>query len=153
MAAETTIARENKAVPLSVSNALGVSRRTLSYGRNAVEAISNRAIEMQRNSYNPSNLEQWVRNAGRITRATNNMLARELARNPMSSTTRPSKKQVSEEEAFVQKNKNASFIASIKVGRSGVTRFFTSKKEYTAFRNKAWESGHDLESKVLKGKL
>jgi len=56
------------------------------------------------------------------------------------------------EQEFIQQNPDAEFIAMIKVGNSGVPMYFTDREKYIAKYDRVWDSGHDFECKIIKGK-
>lgn len=50
----------------------------------------------------------------------------------------------------MEEHKDADFIGVVQVGNRGVRRYFTDRNKYNAFRDKAWDSGFDMYSRVLK---
>ena len=55
-----------------------------------------------------------------------------------------------QDKKFLQENPDAKFVGFIKVGQRGVRQYYTNKEAYEKYRDKAWDSGHDLECRVLK---
>ncbi len=55
-----------------------------------------------------------------------------------------------EDRKFVEEHPEADFIAVCQVGMRGVRRYFTNQQKYNEYRDKAWESGHYMESGILK---
>ena len=55
-------------------------------------------------------------------------------------------------EEFIQKNPDAEFIGYIKVGNRGCDEFYTDREAYNRRRDKVWDSGHDFQCSILKGK-
>ncbi len=55
-----------------------------------------------------------------------------------------------EDVKFMEEHKDADFIGVVQVGNRGVRRYFTDRNKYNAFRDKAWDSGFDMYSRVLK---
>lgn len=60
---------------------------------------------------------------------------------------------MNEEREFLEKNPDAEFIGVVQVGNRGLKRFFTDKEAYKNYRDKAWDSGHDMYCGIIKGKL
>ena len=58
-----------------------------------------------------------------------------------------------QDRKFLQEHPDAEFVAFIKVGSRGVKMYYTDREKYERKRDKAWDSGLDLESGVLRGKL
>ena len=54
---------------------------------------------------------------------------------------------------FIALHPEAEFIGYIKVGNRGCDEFYTDKEAFNRRRDKVWDSGHDFESSVIKGKL
>lgn len=59
---------------------------------------------------------------------------------------------MNEEKKFLDEHPEAEFIGVVQVGR-GPKQFFTDRERYLAYRNKAWDSGHDMYSGIIKGKV
>lgn len=55
-------------------------------------------------------------------------------------------------EEIIAQHPDAEFIGFIKVGQRGVPEFFTDREKFNARRDKVWDSGHDFECRILKGK-
>ena len=45
----------------------------------------------------------------------------------------------------LEENPNTPFLALIKVGHAGIWRAYTDRNKFNDFRDRAWESGLDLE--------
>lgn len=57
---------------------------------------------------------------------------------------------MNEEKKFLEEHPEAEFVGVVQVGR-GPKQFFTDRERYLAYRNKAWDSGHDMYSGIIKG--
>lgn len=56
------------------------------------------------------------------------------------------------EQEFLQQNPDAEFIGMIKVGNCGLPMYFTDHQKYEAKLDRIWDSGHDFECRIIKGK-
>jgi hypothetical protein len=56
-----------------------------------------------------------------------------------------------QDKKFLEENPDAEFVGMIKVGAKGVRTYYTDRAKYYAKRDKAWDSGLDLECKIIKG--
>ena len=56
------------------------------------------------------------------------------------------------DKEFIEQHPDAEFIGMIKVGNCGVPMYFTDHAQYEAKLDRVWDSGHDFECRIIKGK-
>lgn len=56
-----------------------------------------------------------------------------------------------QDKKFLAENPNAEFVGMIKVGSRGVRTYYTDREKYEQKLDRAWDSGLDLECKILRG--
>ena len=55
-------------------------------------------------------------------------------------------------QEFIEQHPEAEFIGYIKVGQRGIDEFYTDREAYNRRRDKVWDSGHDFQCSIIKGK-
>ena len=125
-----------------------VSPRTMEYGKNTIDAISNRAAEIIKKTFDENDIEKTVLNNERITKAANNMILKEIEKNPH--IIAAPQEQKTKDDGIPDNIKDANFIGMVQVGQKGPKLYFTDEEKFNAYVEKAWESGHYLNKSIIR---